>query len=223
MIIFARNLKDHPDRLRAVLTRLRLAGLKLSPKKCQFLQPRVKFLGHVVSSTRVEPNADNVAKLARWSQPKTVKDVRSFLGLASYYRRFIPGFSKIAHSLTQLTHVNHPFVWSKECQEAMESLKASLLGPEIMRYPRSDCLLILDTDACDISIGCVLSQVQDGRERVIAYASRVLSKSERNYCATDRELFAVVSFIKNFRHYLLGNEFTVRTDHFEVAIQPQRS
>ena len=213
VIIFGKNIEEHLARLWAVLNRLRLAGLKLSPKKCQFPQPRVKFLGHVVSSTGVEPNADNVAKLARWSQPKTVKDVRSFLGLASYYRRFIPGFSKIAHPLTQLTHINHPFVWSKECQEAMESLKASLLGPEIMGYPRSDCPFILDTDACDISIGCVLSQVQDGRERVIAYASRVLSKSERNYCATDRELLAVVYFIKNFRHYLLGNEFTVRTDH----------
>ena len=169
---------EHLARLRAVLMKLRQAGLKLSPRKCQLLQPKVGFLGHVVSADSITPNADNVSKLAKWPQPSTVKEVRSFLGLASSYRRFIKDFSKIAHPLTQLTHLDRPFIWSPECQEAVELLKAALLGPEVMGYPCNDATFVLDTDACDVSIGAVLSQIQDGRERVIAYSSRVLNKTE---------------------------------------------
>ena len=159
------------------------------------------------------PNPDNISKLVNWPTPETVTDVRAFLGLCSYYRRFVKSFSRIAHPLTQLTHKDVPFTWTDACETAFKQLKEILVGPDVMGYPKNDCTFILDTDACDFSIGAVLSQIQDGRERVIGYASRTLSKTERNYCVTDRELLAVVHFTNHYKHYLLGREFTVRTDH----------
>ena len=213
VIIFGRNLEEHINRLREVLSRIKAAGLKLSPRKCFLLQKEVKFLEHVVSEAGVLPNPDNVQKLVEWSQPKTVTDVRAILGLGSYYRRFVKDFSKLVHPLIQLTRKDTSFIWTDDCEEAFQKLKVALVGPDVMGYPRQDCSFILDTDACDVSIGAVLSQFQDGRERVIAYASRVLNKTQRNYCVTDRELLAVVHFITHFRHYLMGTEFTVRTDH----------
>ena len=213
VIIFGRNLEEHINRLREVLSRIKAAGLKLSPRKCFLLQKEVKFLGHVVSEAGVLPNPDNVQKLVEWSQPKTVTDVRAILGLGSYYRRFVKDFSKLVHPLIQLTRKDTSFIWTDDCEEAFQKLKVALVGPDVMGYPRQDCSFILDTDACDVSIGAVLSQFQDGRERVIAYASRVLNKTQRNYCVTDRELLAVVHFTTHFRHYLMGTEFTVRTDH----------
>lgn len=213
VIIFGRTLSEHNERLDSVLSRLGEAGLKLKPSKCHFLQKEVAFLGHVVSKEGVLPNPDNVAKLVGWPRPKTVTNVRALLGLGSYYRRFIPNFSKLANPLTQLTKKNESFVWTEACEEAYNLLRKALIGPEIMGYPKSDCHFILDTDACDVSIGAVLSQVQDGRERVIAYASCTLNRAERNYCVTDRELLAVKHYVQYYKHYLLGRTFTVRTDH----------
>ena len=173
----------------------------------------VGFLGHVISAEGVLPNPDNVKKLASWPIPRSVKEVRSFLGLGNYYRRFVRNYSALVKPLTELTKKNKTFRWDDDCQKAFTTLKDVLMGPEIMAYP-SDCGdYILDTDACDVSIGAVLSQVQGGRERVIAYGSRTLNKAERNYCVTDRELLAVKHFIEYYKHYLLGRRFIVRSDH----------
>lgn len=154
----------------------------------------------------------NVEKIVNWPTPKTLTEVRQFLGMVSYYRRFIQNF--IAKPLTNLTKKTVVFQWCKECAESLAKLKSILMGPEIMGYPDPDHRqFILDTDACDVGIGAVLSQVQDGRERVIAYASRTLNKAEKNYCVTDKELLAVKHFIEYFYQYLLGQQFVVRSDH----------
>lgn len=167
----------------------------------------MNFLGHVVSKDGVLPSADNVAKILQWPCPESVTGVRQFLGMASYYRRFIKDFSLIASQLVKLTKKESDFVWD------LRTLKQILTGPEIMAYPRDDEEFILDIDASGEAIGAVLSQMQDGRERVISYGSRTLTKSERNYCITDKESLAVRHFIEYYKKYLLGRKFLVRTDH----------
>jgi transposase InsO family protein len=141
------------------------------------------------------------------------KQVRQFLGAANYYRRFVKNFSEIAKPLTELTKKETQFVWTENCQISFDKLKHALTSPEIMAFPKLDAEFILDTDASLESIGAVLSQVQDGVERVIAYGSRTLNKAERNYCVTDRELLAIRYFVEYFRHYLIGKPFRLRTDH----------
>ena len=213
VIIFGKSFAEHRDRLKMVLDRMREGGLKLKPSKCHFFQPEVEFLGHVISGDGVLPSPANVEKLVNWPRPATVTEVRGFVGLGSYYRRFVKNFTKMVKALVNLTRMDVKFEWTAECEQAFQELKKTLIGPDIMAYPRSDCPFILDTDACDVGIGAVLSQIQEGRERVIAYSSRSLEKAERNYCVTDKELLAVKYFIHYHKHHLLGRHFTVRTDH----------
>ena len=213
VIIFGSTVEQHFNRLRQVLTRLRQANLKLKPDKCHILQDEVLFLGHTVSKHGVQPSPINVEKILAWAVPTSTKEVRQFLGMATYYRRFIQNFAKIAAPLSELTSKNVEFHWGEESQQAFDRLKSALVGPEVMAYPLNDGEFILDTDACDNAIGAVLSQIQNGSEKVVAYASRTMSKCERNYCVTDKELLAVKHFIEYFRHYLLGKHFVVRSDH----------
>ena len=213
VIIFGKTFEEHLQRLDAVLARVEMANLKLKVEKCVLFTKEVEFLGHVVNQNGIKPNPHNTDKIAKWQVPETVTQVRQFLGLCSYYRRFVKGFATIAKPLTDLTHKNATLVWTEECQKAFDTLKHQLLGENIMAYPQENGEYILDTDASEYGIGTVLSQIQDGKERVIAYASRSLNKAERNYCVTDRELLAVRYFTDYFRHYLLGRHFLVRSDH----------
>ncbi len=215
VIVFGRTFAEHRDRLVEVLGRIRKAGLKLKPGKCQLFRPQVTFLGHVVSGEGVKPDPTNISKVADWPTPSNVTDVRAFLGLGNYYRRFVKDFAEIAKPLTELTKKEHlrSFTWTPACQAALDRLKTCLLGADVMGYPVDDAPFILDTDASEHSIGAVLSQLQDGRERVIAYGSRTLNKAERNYCVTDRELLAVKVFVEQYKHFLLGRHFSVRSDH----------
>jgi len=213
VIVFSRTFEGHMERLRLVLQRIKEAGLKLKPSKCQFLQTEVKFLGHVVSGEGVKPNPDNLMKVKLWSSPKTVTQIKQFLGLASYYRRFIQNFSDIASPMIQLTKKGEDFVWSDKCEKSFQKLKELLLTAPIVAYPNDEDEYILDTDASDIQIGAVLSQVQNGQEKVIAYGSRTLNKAERNYCVTDKELLSLRYFVEYYRQYLLGRKFVLRTDH----------
>jgi len=213
VLIFGSTFDEHLQRLKQVLERIRAANLKLKPEKCSLMQAEVPFLGHIVSKDGVQPNPENISKVMQWPEPTNVTEVRQFLGLCSYYRRFIKDFAVVAKPLTKLTCKDSPLIWTEECQSAFDELKSKLVGPDIMAFPRDDAQFILDTDACDIGIGAVLSQIQDGCERVIAYASRSLTKAERNYCVTDKELLALKYFVEYFKQYLLGREFLIRTDH----------
>ena len=139
-------------------------------------------------------------------------ELRSFVGLCSYYRRFVPHFADIARPLYQVT-TQKLFSWSTEAETAFLTLKQALTSAPILGYPRPEGQLILDTDASNFAVGAVLSQVQDGEERVLAYYSQVLNQQERNYCVTRRELLAVVKAVSHFHHYLYGHHFHTRTDH----------
>ena len=135
------------------------------------------------------------------------------MGLANYYRRFVRGFAAIAKPLHRLTERKTHFKWTTECQQAFETLQSKLTTPPILVYPNFSKEFVLDTDASDSGIGAVLSQLGDDGKHVIAYGSRPLTKTERKYCVTHRELLAVIVFTKHFRPYLLGRHFTLRTDH----------
>ena len=145
--------------------------------------------------------------------PRNIKELRSFVGLCSYYRKIVDSFAAIAEPLHGLTKKGQKFIWDDRCQEAFDELKRRLISSPILGLPKDDGRYILDTDASDYSLGAVLSQVQDGQEKVKAYASRLCSSAERNYNVTQREMLAVVYFLKIFRQYLLGRSFDIRTDH----------
>ena len=216
ILIFSRSVAQHLEHLKKIFLRLREAKLKLKPKKCHFFQRQVSFLGHVVSEDGVSTDTQKVLKVMNCPAPQDVHEVRSIMGLFSYYRRFIPHFSELARPIIRLTEKNRPFQWLDEQQQAFEQLKKALSEAPILSHPRTEGQFILDTDASNEGIGAVLSQVQDGEERVIAFGSKTLSKTERNYCITRRELLAVVYFVQQYKHFLLGRHFLVRTDNSAV-------
>jgi transposase InsO family protein len=160
---------------------------------------------------------EKVEAVQCWPKPRNLHDVRSFLGICGYYRRFIAGFADIAAPLHALTGKGVKFEWRAEQQQAFETLKEKLTTAPVLAMPSNEEPYVLDTDASDIGLGAVLSQIQDGEERPIAFASRTLSKPEKNYETTRKELLAVVFGLKQFRQYLLGRPFTIRTDHSALS------
>ena len=213
IICFGSNFEDHLRNLGMVIDRIAQAGLKISPKKCQLFRRKVSFLGHVVSEEGITTDPQKVAAVSEWPRPANLRQVRSFLGFCSYYRKFIEGFARIAKPLHTLTEKDQKFIWSTECEQAFQMLKDRLIRAPVLGYPQETGDFILDCDASGTGIGAVLSQVQDGEERVLAYYSRVLSRPEQRYCVTRRELLAVVAGVKHFHHYVYGQPLLVRTDH----------
>jgi len=214
IIVFSQTPEQHLVRLRIVLERLRSAGLKLKPEKCTLFQKSVAFLGHVVSGRGIETDPVKTQAVKEWPIPKSIREVRAFLGLAGYYRRFVRDFAAIAAPLHALMGKGKTFKWDSATQQAFDKLKEALTSPPILAMPTDEGDYILDTDASDTAIGAVLSVRQDGIERVIAYASRRLDRREVNYCVSRKELLSVVHFMRYFRQYLLGrHQFKVRTDH----------
>ena len=213
VIVYGNSVDQQIQRLRVVFQRLRQANLKLKPSKCELLQTSVQYLGHTVSSHGVETNPDTVEKIKNFPVPHNLRQVRRFIGLASYYRKFIKDFAAIAQPLHLLMKKDVRFRWSEECDQAFQHLKTCLTTAPVLAYPQPTGDYVLDTDASAYGIGAVLHQVQDGEEKVIAYASKALSHAEQQYCTTRRELLAIVAFLKHFRHYLYGRKVLVRTDH----------
>ena len=217
VIIMGKDVQSHLNNMAAVFSRLRDAGLKVKPSKCEFFKKEVKFMGHVVSNHGISTDPLKTDKIAQWPTPINQQQLQQFLGLASYYRRFVRGFAAICRLLYQLTEKNAPFRWTSECDNAFCELKQLLTSAPVLSYPDFSKPFILDTDASNVGIGAVLSQNHNGREHVVAYASKFLTKAERNYSVTCRELLAIVTFTNHFRQYLLGCEFVLRTDHHSLS------
>ena len=216
ILIWGRTVKETLGRLGKFLDKLKAANLKLKPNKCFLFQKSVQFLGHIVSDKGVSCDPSKVDSVRSWKVPSTVKELKSFLGLCNYYKKFIANYSTIAKPLTELTSTKVEFKWDENCQHSFDKLKELLVSAPILGYPKDDGLFILDTDASDVGIGAVLSQIQNDKEVVISYGSRALSQQERNYCVTRKELLAIVHHVKVFKDYLLGKHFKVRTDHWSL-------
>ncbi|KAL5020764.1 hypothetical protein ScPMuIL_002155, partial [Solemya velum] len=213
IIIYSQTFDQHIDRIQQVLDCLHEAGLKLKPQKCHLFKTEVLYLGFIVSNAGVKTDPDKIERIRSWPNPCNITDVRSFLGLCCYYRKFVDNFSDIAVPLYNLTKKNTRFHWDKQCQEAFNTLKVALQESVILQYPQFDQPFILDTDSSDHSSGAILSQLHEGEEKVISYYSTTHSAPERKYSVTRKELLAVIKAIKHFRHYLYGREFVLRTDH----------
>ncbi|TKS67456.1 Retrovirus-related Pol polyprotein from transposon 412 [Collichthys lucidus] len=235
LIVFSTTLEEHEQRLLRVLHRLKEYGLKLSPEKCKFFQTSVKYLGHIVSEKGVETDPDKILALKSWPIPRNLKELKSFLGFAGYYRRFIKGYSAIAKPLNDLTRgytptskaqkraspikiqdSKQPFGgrWSPTCQLAFEMLIEKLTSSPVLGFADPKLQYILHTDASTIGLGAALYQEQEGQLRVIAYASRGLSVSESRYPAHKLEFLALKwSVCEKFHDYLYGANFVVVTDN----------
>lgn len=209
VIVFGKTFQETLTNLRSVFERFKKAKLKLNPKKCILFKDEVSFLGHVVSANGIHCDPQKIAAIKEWPVPENISDVRRFLGLASYYRKFIYNFSQIAYPLTRLTQTNRHFEWTEESENAFNTLKRLLTESPVLSYPDIKETFILDTDATSdtsaYGVGAVLSQVQNGRETVIAYGSKTLSKSQRKYCTTYRELLAVVLLLRTSNITYMGN------------------
>jgi hypothetical protein len=225
VLIFGKNAEEHEERLRQVLQRIRQAGLKLSSEKCHLFKKEVSYLGHIISHKGIETSNEKIEKVENFKVPSNEDELRSFLGLCGYYRRFIKDFAKIVAPLEKLciTKWNKKaqkkpqpttnWHWTEEHENSFKHLKWCLTHAPILAFPTREDRFILDTDASHDCIGAVLSQIQNGEEHVIAYASNRLTKCERNYCITRKELLAIYKYVLYFKHYLYGRKFTVRTDH----------
>ena len=221
IIIVGTSFSERLRNLAGVLQRFREAGLKLKLSKCKWCQKSITFLGHIVSEEGIASDPSKTAVVAGWPPPQSKREMQQFLGVANYDRKFIKNLAAIAKPLHLHTEKNTDFKWTAECmyQHAFDALRACLISPPVLSYPDYSQQFVLDTDASDIGIGAVLSQVDaTGSEVVIAYASRTLSRPEQRYCVTRKELLAAVKFIHHFRQYLLlGREFTLRTDHSSLV------
>ena len=214
IIVYSSSFEDHFSDLDLVIERLNEAGLKLKAKKCFFFHHKISYLGYLISEHGLKPDPSKCEAVKNVARPRCVKEVRQFLVLTSYYRRFVKGYSEIARPIYDLTKANAKWNWDAKCEAAFLTLKEKLTTAPVLAYPdENGGEFILDTDASNSGIGAVLSQIQDGVERVIAYASRTLSPAEQNYCVTRKEMLSVVFFSKYFRHYLSGRHCTIRTDH----------
>ena len=167
----------------------------------------------MVSSDGVRTDPSKIEIVRNWPTPKDKNELRSFLGLATYYRRFVKDFAKVARPLHQLTEKDRVFNWNNLCNSAFEKLKNDLCDAPLLAYPVRGKMFVLDTDASNNGIGAVLSQHINEEEKVLAYYSRGFAKPERNYCVTRKELLAIVNSTKHFHKYLYGQKFLLRTDH----------
>lgn len=213
IIVYSPTIHEHISRLTEVFKRLRKANLKIQPDKCEFLRKEVAYLGHLITQDGVKPNPAKVSCIQNFPTPTNPKDIKSFLGLAGYYRRFIPNFAKTSKPLTKLLQKDVPFHFNPECMSAFNELKQALVSDPILTYPNFEETFVLTTDASAFAIGAVLSQGPIGKDLPIGYASRTLCNAETKYSTIERELLAIVWAVKHFRPYLFGRKFVLITDH----------
>ena len=218
VIVASKNVTEHLDTLSQVLSRFAKAGLTLKLEKCSFLKRAIKFLGHRVDIDGIHTLDDKIRAVCNFPTPTNPDQIRSFIGLAGFYRQFIRNFSKIAQPLTSLLKKNVVFVWNDEQEKAFDTLKQALCNAPVLAFPDFQKDFIVCTDASNTGIGAVLMQRdENGKSRAIAFASRLLNSAERNYSVTHREALAVVWSLRHFRDLILGYRIHVLTDHCAVT------
>src|ERR1044072_4226381 len=209
ILVYSKNEEEHREHLRQVLQILRAKKRYANAAKCEFWLEEVKFLRHVISREGIAVDPSKVEAVMAWERPKTMTEIRSFLGLAGYYRRFIEGFAKIAGPLKKLTRKNQPFAWTEDGEQSFQEMKKWLTTAPVLTLPQEKEPYEVYCDASYQGLGCVLMQ----HHKAVAYASRQLKTHERYYPTHDLELAAVVFALKIWRHYLYGTTFTIFSDH----------
>lgn len=213
VIVYSKTAEEHLAHLKDILNRLRKAGLKLKSSKCDFFKREIHYLGHVINKDGIRPEEEKVKAIKELPPPRTVRDVRSFIGMASFYRRYVPNFAELARPLTALTKKNAKFCFGTEAREAFIALKSKLIEAPVLAYPNIEKPYKLYTDASDKAVGAMLTQEYPEGERVIQYISHQLSGSRLNWPTIEKECFSIVYGITKLRHFLLGAKFTVYSDH----------
>ena len=209
-IVFSNDMDTHIKDLRRVLSQLSAASFTLRGSKCFFGKSNITHLGFEYSANRVAPSPEKTMAISTWPVLKTIKDLRSFLGLVNFYRCFVPNFAHAAGPLTALTGKHVQFEWEATHQQAFDTLKHALINPPILDYPKQHDTFVLSTDASDTGLDAVLSTA---RGTVVEYASRTLTKTEQSYSTTEEECLAIVLATHKLRHYLVGAHFVIETDH----------
>lgn len=214
MLISGKTESEHLARLDAVLQRLEQNGLRLKLTKCEFMEPRVKYLGYIVDSEGLHPTPEKVQAVKDAPKPKNVQELRSFLGMLQYYARFLPNLSSVIHPLNALLSSYTPWKWTHECNEAFKAAKDQLVSAQVLAHYDANLPLCLACDASPYGVGAVLSHIMpDGEERPVAFASRTLTKSEQNYAQLEKEALSLIFGVKKFHPYIYGRQFTLLTDH----------
>ena len=224
ILIFSPDNKTHLEHLELVFQRLREADLKLKASKCNFFKKHIQYLGHLVSGEGIEPLPEKLEAVRKMPPPTTPKEVRQFLGLVGYYRKFVPKFADIARPLTNLTKQDIPYEWTTRCQEAFEFLKEMLLKEPILKYPDPSKPYTLFTDASKFAWACVLTQEYehefDGKKRKIlhpiTYMSGLFKGSQINWATLTKEAYAIYVSVKKLDHYIQDAEVTLRSDHLPL-------
>lgn len=213
IVVFSPSVSTHLQQLQKIFASLKKAGLSLNMKKCNFIKPSLTFLGHVISAEGIKTDPEKISAVQTFPVPTSVKEVQRFLGFAGWYHRFIKNFSEKAAPLHALKKKDVTWNWSDKCQQAFETIKNDLITAPVLISPDFNRAFKVQTDASEYGLGAVLTQEEDGQERVVAYASRLLKGAEKAYSTSEKECLAVVWAIEKWRHYLEGNPFEVVTDH----------
>jgi hypothetical protein len=217
VIIFSKSLTEHVQKLKAIFDRFRETNLKVQLDKSHFLRKEVLYLGHTITSEGLKPNDDKIEAILKYPLPESVTQIKSFLGLIGYYRKFIKDFAKITKPFTSCLKKGRKIVINEEYLQAFETCKKILTNAPLLQFPDFTKQFILTTDASNFAIGAVLSQGTVGADKPVAYASKTLSDTEVKYSTIEKELYAIVWAVKHFRPYLYGNKFIIYTDHRPLA------
>ena len=217
IICFSTTEQEHIDRLKQILERLRNANLKIKVSKSKLLQKEVKYLGHIITRDGIQTDPDKIKAISNITIPRNVSEVRSFLGLAGYYRRYCQNYATIVKPICDLLRKRIKFEWTPECSVAFDTLKNSLIKSTTLAYPDFNKPFILDTDCSGTAMGAILAQENvDKEEQPIAYFSKNLNNAQKNYPITKQEMCAMVEAIRHFRPYLYGAKFVCRVDHHSL-------
>ena len=218
LLVYSETPAEHLEHLEKVFLKLRAAGLKLKPQKCELFQTQVNYLGHVLDKTGIGPDPKKLEAVREWERPKTVIQVISFTAFCNYYRKFVKNFAEVAKPLYRLTSKEVKFTWENGHEDTFQLLKTRLLQAPILAFPNFRHTFVIDTDASETALGAVLSQIIEGEERPIAFESRVLSQTEVNHATTKREALGFVHAMQWFRLYIYGSQSIVRTDHSSLQL-----
>lgn len=213
IVVIGCSIKHHLSNLTKVFDRLRQYNLKLNVQKCKFFRSEVTYLGHNITDKGILPDSSKFEAIKNYPTPKNADEVRRFVAFCNYYRKFVPHFASIAHQLNQLLTKKAQFIWTTDCQSAFDNLRKYLMCPTILQYPDFSKEFILTTDASDVGCGAVLSQISEGNDLPIAFASKSFTQGEKNKAVILKELTAIHWAIDYFKAYLYGRKFKVRTDH----------